>query len=52
MLHLVETQRVYRPETIAAMTAAFDQLCESIPRSVKFSPEIGREQILITSLLN
>jgi hypothetical protein len=34
MLHLVETQRVCTPETIAAMTAAFDRLCKSIPMSV------------------
>lgn len=34
MLHLIETQRVYPPETLAAMTAVFDQLCESIPKSV------------------
>jgi hypothetical protein len=34
VLHLVEPQRVYAPETIAAMTAAFDRLCESIPKSV------------------
>lgn len=33
MLHLVEPQRVYAPETIAAMSAAFDQLCASIPKS-------------------
>lgn len=34
MLHSVEPQRIYAPETLAAMTAAFDQLCESIPKSV------------------
>ena len=34
MLHLVEPQRVYPPETIAAMTAAFSRLCASIPKSV------------------
>jgi hypothetical protein len=34
MLHLVENQRVYPLETIAAMTAAFNRLCESIPKSV------------------
>jgi hypothetical protein len=34
VLHLVEPQRVYAPETLAAITAAFDQVCESIPKSV------------------
>ena len=33
MLHLIDTQRVYRPETIAVMTAAFDQISEFIPSS-------------------
>lgn len=34
MLHLDENQRVYPPETIAATTAAFNRLGESIPESV------------------
>jgi len=33
VLHLVEPQRVYPPETTAAMTAAFERLCASIPKS-------------------
>jgi hypothetical protein len=33
MLNLAE-QRFCPPETIAAMTAAFNRLCESIPKSV------------------
>jgi hypothetical protein len=33
MLHLVRTERVYPPETVAAMAAAFDYVCESIPKS-------------------
>jgi mannose-6-phosphate isomerase class I len=28
MLHLAETQRVYYPETLAAMAAAFDKVCQ------------------------
>jgi hypothetical protein len=31
MLRLVQAQRVYPPETIAAMTAAFDRVGEVIP---------------------
>ena len=34
MLQLVEPQRVYPPESTAAMTAAFERLCASIPKSV------------------
>jgi hypothetical protein len=34
MLRLVETQRVYPPETVAAMTAAFEQICQFIPKSI------------------
>jgi hypothetical protein len=34
VLHLVEPERVYPPDTTAAMTAAFDRLCASIPKSV------------------
>jgi hypothetical protein len=34
MLRLLKTRRVYPPETIAAMDAAFDQIGAFIPRSV------------------
>ena len=47
MLHLVETQRVYAPETIAAMTAAFDHLCKSIPKSVS-GDDLRRQLALIS----
>jgi hypothetical protein len=30
MLHLVETQRIYPPETVAIMTAAFNIVCQSL----------------------
>jgi hypothetical protein len=30
MLHLVRTDRTYSPETVAAMTAAFDRVCQSL----------------------
>jgi hypothetical protein len=46
MLHLVETQRVYAPETVAAMTAAFDHLCTSIPLSVN-GDDLRRQLALI-----
>lgn len=35
MLHLVETDRTYPPETIAIMTAAFDSVCQSLSTRIK-----------------
>ena len=46
MLHLVEPQRVYPPETTSAMTAAFDRLCASIPKSVN-GDDLRRQLALI-----
>ena len=46
MLHLIETQRVYPPETVAAMTAAFDRLCKSIPKSIH-GDDLRRQLALI-----
>ena len=34
MLRLVETRRVYSPETIGVMTAAFERVCQFIPKSL------------------
>jgi hypothetical protein len=30
MLHLIRNDRTYSPETVAAMTAAFDRVCQSL----------------------
>ena len=30
MLHLVQSNRTYDPETVAVMTAAFDRVCHSV----------------------
>ena len=46
MLHLVEPQRVYPPETTAAMTAAFERFCASIPKSVN-GDDLRRQLALI-----
>jgi hypothetical protein len=46
VLHLAEPQRVYPPETTAAMTAAFDRLCASIPKSVH-GDDLRRQLALI-----
>jgi hypothetical protein len=46
VLHLVEPQRVYPPDTTAAMTAAFARLCASIPKSVN-GDDLRRQLALI-----
>jgi hypothetical protein len=46
VLHLVEPQRVYPPDTSAAMTAAFDRLCASIPKLVN-GDDLRRQLALI-----
>jgi hypothetical protein len=46
VLHLAEPRRVYPPETTAAMTAAFDRLCASIPKSVN-GDDLRRQLALI-----
>jgi hypothetical protein len=48
VLHLVEPERVYPPETTAAMTAAFERLCASIPKSV--NGDDLRRQLALTIL--
>ena len=47
MLHAIERQRVYPPETLAVMTAAFDQACQSIPKSVNGNNDVRRKLALI-----
>jgi hypothetical protein len=46
MLRLVKTQRIYPPETIAARTAASEQICKSIPKSVN-ADDLRRQLALI-----
>jgi hypothetical protein len=43
MLRLVQAQRVYPPETIAAMTAAFDRVGEVIPKRRRHAPTVGAD---------
>jgi hypothetical protein len=47
MLHLVETQRVYDPETVAAMTAAVDRVCHSVSQSISGNDNIKQTLALI-----
>jgi hypothetical protein len=34
MLHLVPNDRIYNPETVALMTAAFDRVCQSVSHQI------------------
>jgi len=34
MLHLVQRDRTYSPETVAVMDAAFDRVCQSISKEM------------------
>jgi hypothetical protein len=47
MLRLVETQRVYTPETVAVMTAAFDEACQLLPRVINGNDDVRRQLALI-----
>ncbi len=40
MLHLVETDRPYPPETVAIMTAAFDRVCQSLSTGIKCNQSV------------
>jgi hypothetical protein len=47
MMHLVEPRRVYPPETLAVMTAAFDQACQSLPRALNGIDDVRKRLALI-----
>jgi hypothetical protein len=47
MLRLVETPRVYPPETLTVMAAAFDQAWQSLPRAVNGNDDLRRQLALI-----
>jgi hypothetical protein len=47
MSNLVETHHVYPPETLAVMTAAFDQACQSLPRAVNGNDNVRQKLALI-----
>ena len=40
MLHLVQLDRSYSPETISVMTAAFDMVCQSVSKRMNGSDDI------------
>ena len=47
MLHLVQLDRSYSPETISVMTAAFDRVCQSISKRMNGSDDVKKTLALI-----
>ena len=47
MLHLVQLDRSYSPETISVMAAAFDMVCQSVSKTITDSDEIKKTLALI-----
>jgi hypothetical protein len=47
MLHLVNLERAYSPETVAIMTAAFDRVCQSVSYRMNGDEELKRKLALI-----
>jgi hypothetical protein len=47
MLHLVQPDRTYSPETVAAMGAAFDNVCKLISNEMSDNDDVRRTLALI-----
>ena len=47
MLHLVQLDRTYSPETIAVMTAAFDRVCQSVSNWMNGNDDVKKTLALI-----
>jgi len=47
MLHLVQLDRFYSPETISVMTAAFDRVCQSVSKRMNGSDDVKKTLALI-----
>ena len=47
MLHLVKLDRSYSPETIAAMTAAYDKVCQSLSTRINGNEDVMQLLALI-----
>jgi hypothetical protein len=47
MLHLVQLDRSYDPETISVMTAAFDRVCQSVSKRMNGSDDVKKTLALI-----
>ena len=49
MSRLVETHGVHEPDTVAAMTAAFDTVCQSLSARVSGNDDVRWQLALISS---
>lgn len=47
MLHLVQLDRSYSPETISVMTAAFDRVCQSVSKWMNGNDDVKKTLALI-----
>jgi hypothetical protein len=47
MLHLVQLDRSYSPETISVMTAAFDRVCQSVSKRMNGNDDVKKTLALI-----
>ena len=47
MLHLVQLDRSYSPETISVMTAAFDRVCQSVSKQMNGNDDVKKTLALI-----
>jgi hypothetical protein len=47
MLHSVQLDRSYSPETITVMTAAFDRVCQSVSKRMNGSDDVKKTLALI-----
>jgi hypothetical protein len=47
MLHLVQLDRSYSPETVSVMTAAFDRVCQSVSKQLNGSDDVKETLALI-----
>lgn len=47
MLHLVQLDRSYSPETVSVMTTAFDMVCQSISKQLNGSDDVKKTLALI-----
>ena len=47
MLHLVQLDRSYSPETVSVMTVAFDRVCQSVSKWMNGNDDVKRTLALI-----
>lgn len=47
MLHLVQLDRSYGPETLSLMAAAFDKVCQSVSKTITNSDDVKKTLALI-----